>query len=140
MEHRRSELVSVAGWTARTRARPPIPIVVCSDIERHKLKGFWIQDCAAVTQNILLLLHGSGLGATWTGIYPEQDRLDGVKKILHIPDSTIPVSLVLLGYPKRKGTEKEHDLETRIHYNRLPVDPNARYSYGSVPPLRPSQK
>ena len=47
----------------------PLAIVVCGDLDKA-LDGweqdFWIQDCAAATENILLMAHGLGLGAVWT--------------------------------------------------------------------------
>ena len=43
----------------------PLAIVVCGDLDKA-LDGweqdFWIQDCAAATENILLMAHGLGLG------------------------------------------------------------------------------
>ena len=48
-------------------------ILVCGDLNLEKAKGYWIQDCSAATQNILLAIHALGLGAVWTGIYPRKD-------------------------------------------------------------------
>ena len=31
---------------------------------------YWVQDCSASTENILLAAHGIGLGAVWCGVYP----------------------------------------------------------------------
>ena len=73
--------------------RAPAGIVVCSDVTRHKHKGFWVQDCAAVTQNILLLLHEAGLGATWTGIHPEPDRVEGVRRQAELNPYQIPATV-----------------------------------------------
>ena len=48
----------------------PLGIVVCADVGREQHKGYWVQDCAAATQNILLACHALGLGAVWIGVYP----------------------------------------------------------------------
>ncbi|MDD3667568.1 MAG: nitroreductase family protein, partial [Bacteroidales bacterium] len=45
-------------------------IVVCGNLQKA-LEGdgreFWVQDCSAATQNILLAAESMGLGAVWTG-------------------------------------------------------------------------
>lgn len=52
---------------------PPLAIVVCGCLDKT-LEGteqeFWIQDCSAATENILLMAHGLGLGGVWTALYP----------------------------------------------------------------------
>ena len=35
----------------------PVSIVVCGDLSLEKSQGYWIQDCSAATQNILLAAH-----------------------------------------------------------------------------------
>ena len=55
-------------------------ILVCGDLRREKHEGFWVQDCSAATQNILLAVHAKGLGAVWVGIYPLEDRIAGFRE------------------------------------------------------------
>jgi hypothetical protein len=38
-------------------------ILVCSDTRNVVLPGFWVQDCSAATQNLLIAAHALGLGA-----------------------------------------------------------------------------
>ena len=35
-----------------------------------KEQEYWIQDCSAASQNILLAAESMGIGAVWTGVYP----------------------------------------------------------------------
>ncbi|MDE5656620.1 MAG: nitroreductase family protein, partial [Muribaculaceae bacterium] len=47
-------------------AGAPAAIVVCGDLERTlegRAQEYWIQDCSASTENILLAAHAYGLGA-----------------------------------------------------------------------------
>lgn len=56
----------------------PLAIVVCGDLSKTlegKEQEFWIQDCSAATENILLMAQGLQLGAVWTALYPLQERL-----------------------------------------------------------------
>ena len=53
----------------------PLAIVVCGCLDKT-LEGieqeFWIQDCSAATENILLMGHDLGLGGVWTALYPRR--------------------------------------------------------------------
>lgn len=95
-----------------------VAIVVCGDESKERFKGFWVQDCSAATENILLAAEEKGLGAVWLGVYPEKDRVEGIKKILNLPDSVIPLSIIPLGYPDEKKEASNRFNEERIHYDR----------------------
>lgn len=95
----------------------PLSIVVCGDLEREKSKGFWVQDCSAVTQNILLAAHDQGLGAVWLGVYPREERVLDVRNVLGIPESVIPLCAIALGYPAEQKPRTDRFDATRVHYN-----------------------
>jgi len=92
-----------------------LAIAVCGDTEVQP--DFWIQDCAAATENILLAAHAKGLGAVWLAIYPRAPRIKGLQDILHIPPHIIPLSLVSLGYPAEIKQPGNHYDQSKIHYN-----------------------
>jgi nitroreductase len=92
-----------------------VAIVVCGDTKKEVYSGFWVQDCAAATENILIAATAKGLGCVWLGIYPMQDRVKGVKKLLGMPENVVPLSLVPLGYPaEKKKAENRFDV-CRVH-------------------------
>ena len=62
-------------------------------------KEYWIQDCSAASQNILLAVKALGLGAVWTGVYPGEDRVAVVRKILNIPEDYMPLNVIPIGVP-----------------------------------------
>jgi nitroreductase len=76
-----------------------VAILVCGDMNLDKNKGYWVQDCSAATQNLLLAAHGRDLGAVWVGVYPREDRVAAFRKLLQIPQEVVPFSLVSIGYP-----------------------------------------
>lgn len=39
---------------AKMAADAPVVIVVCADLNEEKTPGFWVQDCSAATQNLML--------------------------------------------------------------------------------------
>lgn len=102
-------------------------IVVCGDISLYDkvnvMTGedntlYWVQDCSAATENLLLAAHSIGLGAVWTGIYPLESRVTLLRKLLKLPDNLVPLNIIVVGHPvclPDKGKDKWKP--ERIHYN-----------------------
>lgn len=95
-----------------------VAIVVCGDESKELFKGFWVQDCSAATENILLAAEDKGLGAVWLGIYPLEDRVNGLKTLLDLPESVFPLSIIPIGYPDEQREATDRFDQTRIHYDR----------------------
>jgi nitroreductase len=97
----------------------PICIVVCVDLKLEKFRDFWVQDCSNATLNLLLAAHDRGLGAVWVGVYPVEDRVEGLRHILGLPETVIPMSVIPLGYPSSPlaPAEKRFD-PSRVHQDR----------------------
>ena len=93
-------------------------ILVCGDTRLERYKGFWVQDCSAATQNILIAANAKGLGAVWLGIYPIQDRVAGIQKLFGLPDHVIPLSLIPIGHPAETLPPANRYHPSRIHPNR----------------------
>lgn len=98
-------------------------IVVCGDMELA-LKGpaqeYWVQDCSAATENILLAAHAYGLGAVWCGVYhgPESERVPEVSAVLELPETIIPLNIITLGYPAQQIEPKDKWRPERVHQQR----------------------
>jgi nitroreductase len=93
-------------------------ILVCGDLQLEKFKGFWVQDCSAATENILIAARALGLGAVWLGLHPLEERVTQMRKLLGIPDHVVPLSLVSLGYPKDEPRPADRYQVARVHYDR----------------------
>jgi len=94
----------------------PLAIVVCG--EPKLSPSWWVQDCSAATENILLAAHARGLGAVWLGIYPQEQRIEGLRKLLNLPESIIPLSLISLGYPATSKPREDRYILARVHRNQ----------------------
>lgn len=96
-------------------------IVVCGDMERA-IEGvgrdYWIQDCSAATENILLAAHAYGLGAVWCGVYPNPDRIPEVKRVLALPDAIMPLNIITLGHPASDNAPKDKWNPSNVHYQQ----------------------
>ncbi len=104
---------------ARISRLAPLGILVCGDTSLEKYTGFWVQDCSAATQNLLVAAHSLGLGGVWTGIYPEEGRVRGFKKLYGLPENVIPLGLLLLGYPDQKPSQPKRYKAERVHQDRF---------------------
>ena len=93
----------------------PVAILVCGDIRLEKFPGYWVQDCSAAVENMLLAAHALGLGAVWTSVYPIDDRIVGFRKLFNLPSEVIPFALIPLGYPRVKG----RDASSRFNPSRV---------------------
>ena len=96
-------------------------IVVCGDLNKalpDEYQAFWIQDCSAATENILLAVEALGLGAVWTGVYPEMGNITVVKNILGFPQNAIPLNVIAIGYPSGKDQPKNKYKTENIHWNK----------------------
>jgi nitroreductase len=103
---------------AHTVLEAPIAIVVCGDQTLQKHSGFWVQDCAAATQNILIEAQTMGLGAMWLGIYPVEGRVQNFRKLLDLPSHVIPFALTPVGYPAEQNSPRCRYDESRVHFDR----------------------
>ncbi len=93
-------------------------ILVCGDETLEKHQGYWVQDCAAATENILLAAHALGLGSVWVGVYPVAERADRFRELLHIPRHVTPFALLPLGYPAETLPRAERYNPQRVHHDR----------------------
>jgi len=95
----------------------PVAVAICGDLRLETIKGMWVQDCSAATQNLLLAAHATGLGAVWLGIYPHEERVERTKDLLGLPDEVIPLAIVAVGHPAETPPPADRFNESRIHRN-----------------------
>ena len=118
----RETLAQVPTFHTHSRFLPEstLVILVCADLALSKYPpaDYWVQDCSAATQNILLAAHAMGLGAVWLSVHPIEERIDGFRRLCRLPDSIVPFSLVSLGFPAVRK-EREHRFDpSRVHRER----------------------
>jgi nitroreductase len=92
-------------------------VLVCGDATLEKYPGFWVQDCSAAAENLLLAAHASGLGAVWAGVYPLKDRVEAFQRLLGLPPEITPFALIALGYPDETPPNPKRYREERVHHN-----------------------
>lgn len=95
-------------------------IVVCGNIERANGKelSYMLQNCTAAIENLLIAVEMLGLGACWLGVHPREDRVVHLRKLLSIPDSIIPVSVISIGYPAEKKEARTRYSDAAVHFEK----------------------
>lgn len=92
-------------------------IVVCGDELLQHGEGYWVVDCGAATQNLLLAAQTMGLGACWVGLHPREDRKIAFSRLLQLPSHIKPFAMVALGYPDEKKKRPDRFHAEKVKYN-----------------------
>lgn len=115
-EEKQKEL---ANATRYGRYESPLIIIVAGNKERfisEKESAFWMQDCSAAIQNILLEATALGLGSCWCGIYPMETLTKDIREILNVGEEIIPLGLLHLGYPAIESVPRTQFEQNFVHY------------------------
>lgn len=97
----------------------PAAAIVCANLAIAKNESafrFWVQDCSAATENLLIAAAGLGLGTVWIGAYPKEDVMGTLREILDIPDEIIPLNMIYIGYPAEEIKPRTQYEESRVHW------------------------
>lgn len=95
---------------AQSAAAAPMAVVVCGVLTQANgatNAGWWVQDAAAASENLLLAAHAVGLGAVWTGVYSYEDRVRTVRNVLGLPRHVVPLNVIPIGYPAENPAPKQ---------------------------------
>jgi len=96
----------------------PVVILVCGDRRGCKWPDFWVQDCAAATENILVEAQALGLGTVWLGVHPLAEREDEVRALFGLPEGVVPLAMVPIGHPAERKAPSGRFRPERVHYDR----------------------
>lgn len=96
-------------------------IIVASDINEAyggSATDYWIQDCAAAAENILLAAKALGLGACWTAAHPRAERMALVKETLQLPEHISPLCVIAVGVPTGDDKPRDKFNPVHVHFNQ----------------------
>jgi len=105
---------------SRCSNHPACAIIPCGDLSKAiegPMGAFWINDVSAATENLLLAAHAMGLGAVWTGLHPDMERVALVQDALGLPEHIVPLCVVPVGVPAESPAVKDKYVKENIHYN-----------------------
>ncbi len=106
-------------------AKMNAPAVICvlgrERMQKSKIGSrFWVQDCSAATENILLAATALGLGSVWVGVHPITIFTNHVKRTLNLPDGVTPLNLIFLGFADEKKEPRTQYEEKRVQWEAFP--------------------
>ena len=97
----------------------PAAIVVCGNpglSTNPAARLFWVQDCSAAAENILVAAVGMGLGTVWIGVHPVVNFVKTVREIMSIPKKVTPLCIIYVGYPQDEKPARTQYDEQRVHW------------------------
>ena len=100
---------------AKMLEQAPLCIVVCANLSKQEEEGFYVQDCAAAIQNILIEAVEINLGTVWIGLHPHENLQNRVREIFNIPSDIVPISMIAIGNPDEEKREITRYKEEIIH-------------------------
>lgn len=72
---------------------------VCFAVFGEKNAKYYLEDCCAATQNMILCLQSYGVSSCWVA-GAKKPYADEIQALLHVPEKYTLVSLLPAGYPK----------------------------------------
>ena len=102
-----------------SKMKSKLAIIVCGNLLHAlplKMAEYWIQDCSAAIENILLRVTDLGLGAVWCGLHPQKGAEERTREILGIPKTQIPLGLIIIGHPAEEPEARDQYDEKKVHY------------------------
>ena len=104
---------------SRCQNKPGCAIVPCGDMSKTlegAARDFWVDDLSAATENLLLAAHAMGLGACWTGVHPNMERVSDVQKLLGLDEQIVPLCIIPVGVPAEQPEVKQKFNEENVRY------------------------
>mgnify|MGYP005839925173 CR=1 FL=1 len=98
------------------QAQAAMSVAVCADPSRSP--HYWVQDCSAATQNLLLAATALGLGSVWLGVYPYRPYAAALREILGVPEGYEILCLVAIGHPAETKPPRTQYDPARVHRDR----------------------
>jgi nitroreductase len=96
-------------------ASAALAIAVCGD---PSISDWWVQDCTAATENILVAVAGLGLGGVWLGCHGRPEREQAVRDTLGIPSQLGVLNLLSIGHPGETKEARTQYNPERVHNNQ----------------------
>lgn len=93
-------------------------IIVCSEMENEVAQKYFMQDCGASIQNIMLAATSLGIGSITLGLHSNADQVAAIKEQFNMPQNIMPVGIVALGYPNEEKPDPGRFDESKIHYEK----------------------
>jgi nitroreductase len=117
-DRERLERISNATLFSKPMAGAAVGLVICADRPTLKYPGFWVIDCSAAIENLLLAAHATGLGGVWIGVHPIAPFRAAVRRVIEAPRTVIVHSMVAIGHPAQTPAPVDRYDAAFVHQER----------------------
>ncbi|MCL2084885.1 MAG: nitroreductase family protein [Oscillospiraceae bacterium] len=97
-------------------AAAAVIVVAVPQTGEGRPEGFFPQDCAAATQNILLEAAEMGLGTCWCGVYPRAERMSSIAELFDIREPKLPFCVIAAGVPDETPIQRGFFEAAKVSY------------------------
>ncbi len=94
---------------------------VCFTVFGEKDEIFYLEDCCAATENLILALQAYGVSSCWVA-GDKKPCAEPVRKLLHVPEKYTLVSLVAAGNPAEIMISEKKDKRHIVFYEEFKTD------------------
>ena len=114
------KIMEIKPGNADMLEQAPVAIMVCGDtnLAYSMPLEFWVQDCSAAAENILIAATALGLGSVWLGIYPREKRVTATQEAFGLPANIVPLCVIAVGTPVSKKPKIDRYEQSKVHYDK----------------------
>ena len=104
--------------TCLTASEASLTVLIVGDSNKNPTQEFFIEDCSAITENMLLAATALGYGSLWAGIKFGSPFYNRLIEDFSLPAGYLPIALLIFGKGKESKKQVERYEEAKIHYGR----------------------
>jgi nitroreductase len=106
----------IAGLTDNAKFIAAAP--VCFAVFGLRGAKYYLEDCCAATENLIIALQSYGVGSCWVA-GEKKGYAEDIRKLLQVPEPYTLVSLVPAGYPADLTLVEKKNPEDLVFYDRF---------------------
>jgi nitroreductase len=91
---------------------------VCFAVFGERNAKYYLEDCCAATENLILGLQANGVGSCWVA-GDKKEYADAVRKLLDVPEKYTLVALVPAGLPQDISLTSKKDTKKMVFFDRF---------------------
>jgi nitroreductase len=109
-------LSKIAELTVHSKFIAKSPL--CFAIFGEKKETYYLEDCCAATENLILALQAHGITSCWVAGEKKQ-YAEAMRKLLGVPENYTLVSLVAAGYPAEISIVKKKEMKNLVFFEEF---------------------
>ena len=91
---------------------------VCFVVFGERTAKYYLEDCSAATENLILGLHAYGVGSCWVA-GDKKDYAEDIQKLLDVPEKYTLVSLVPAGLPDEVTIAAKKETKKVVFFDKF---------------------